>query len=80
MLSNAGLGKALWAEVVAYACHLISKFHVAAYGRKTLIEVWSGKPATNYDFLHVFGCPEYFHVKETKLDPNPRTLYSWALA
>jgi hypothetical protein len=36
------------------------------------MEVWSGKPATDYDFLHVFGCPAYFHVRESKLDPRAK--------
>lgn len=72
MFSNAGLGKALWAEAVAYECHLISRLLVVANGGKTPIEVWFGKPATNYYFLHVFGCFAYFHVKETKLDPRSK--------
>jgi hypothetical protein len=34
------------------------------------MEVWSGKPATDYDSLHVFGTTAYYHVKESKLDPR----------
>ncbi|KAE8691959.1 hypothetical protein F3Y22_tig00110864pilonHSYRG00223 [Hibiscus syriacus] len=37
-------------------------------GRKTPLEVWSGKPATDYDSLYVFGSTAYYHVKESKLD------------
>ncbi|KAK0598290.1 hypothetical protein LWI29_033348 [Acer saccharum] len=56
MLSNAGLGKEFWAE--------------SAIEGKTPIEVWFGKPANDYDSLHVFGSTAYFHVKESKLDPR----------
>ncbi|KAE8732640.1 hypothetical protein F3Y22_tig00001818pilonHSYRG00042 [Hibiscus syriacus] len=41
-------------------------------GRKTPLEVWSGKPATDYDSLHVFGSTAYYHVKESKLDPRAK--------
>ena len=70
MLSNAGLGKEFWAEAVVYASHLINRLPSTANGGKTPMEVWSGKPATDYDSLHVFGCPAYYHVKESKLDPR----------
>ncbi|KAG6394486.1 hypothetical protein SASPL_145072 [Salvia splendens] len=33
-----------------------------------LKEVWSGKPATDYDSLRIFGSIAYFHVTESKLD------------
>ena len=36
---------------------------------KPPLEVWSGKPATDYDSLHVFGSIAYYHVIELKLDP-----------
>lgn len=72
MLSNAGLDKAFWAEAVSYASHLINRLPTAANEGKTPIEVWSGAPATDYDSLHVFGCPAYFHVKESKLDPRAK--------
>ncbi|KAL0446163.1 UNVERIFIED_CONTAM: Retrovirus-related Pol polyprotein from transposon TNT 1-94 [Sesamum latifolium] len=32
------------------------------------MEKWFGKPATDYDSLHVFGSTAYYHVKESKLD------------
>ena len=72
MLSNAGLGKAFWAEAVTYACHLINRLPAAANEGKTPMEVWSGKPATNYDSLRIFGSPAYFHVRESKLDPRAK--------
>ncbi|KAE8703105.1 hypothetical protein F3Y22_tig00110474pilonHSYRG00127 [Hibiscus syriacus] len=68
MLSNAGLGKAFWAEAVTYASHLINRLPSSAIGGKTPLEVWSGKPATDYDSLHIFGSIAYYHVKESKLD------------
>uniref|UniRef100_A0A5B7BZJ7 Putative copia LTR rider n=1 Tax=Davidia involucrata TaxID=16924 RepID=A0A5B7BZJ7_DAVIN len=72
MLSNAGLGKAFWAEAVNYACHIVNRLPAAANDGKTPLEVWSGSLPTDYDQLHVFGCPAYFHVTETKLDPRAK--------
>ncbi|KAE8723957.1 Detected protein of unknown function [Hibiscus syriacus] len=68
MLSNAGLGKAFWDEAVTYAGHLINYLSSSVIGGKTPLEVWSGKPATDYDSLHVFGSTAYYHVNESKLD------------
>ena len=72
MLSISGLGKAFWGEAVAYACHLINRLPSAAIDGKTPIEVWSGKPAADYDKLHIFCCPAYYHVIESKLDPRAK--------
>ncbi|KAG8479661.1 hypothetical protein CXB51_029443 [Gossypium anomalum] len=72
MLSNAGLGKQFWAEAVTYAGHLVNHLPSSALERKTPMEVWSGKPATDYDSLHVFGSTVYYHVKESKLDPRAK--------
>jgi hypothetical protein len=35
------------------------------------MEVWTGTHA-NYDNIHVFGCPAYYHVHDEKLDPRAR--------
>ena len=72
MLSNAGLGKQFWAEAVMYASHLINRLPSAALNGKTPLEVWSGKPANDYDTLRVFGSTAYYHVKESKLDPRAK--------
>ncbi|KAG8502566.1 hypothetical protein CXB51_001088 [Gossypium anomalum] len=72
MLSNAGLGKQFWVEAVTYAGHLVNRLPSSALERKTPMEVWSGKPATDYDSLHVFGSTAYYHVKESKLDPRAK--------
>ena len=72
MLSNAGLGKEFWAEALVYACHLVNRLPSTAIGGKTPLEKWSGKPATDYDSLHVFGSTAYYHVKESKLDPRAK--------
>lgn len=39
---------------------------------KTLMELWSGEPTTDYDSLHVFGSTAYYHVNELKLDPKAK--------
>nr|GFB25837.1 retrovirus-related Pol polyprotein from transposon TNT 1-94 [Tanacetum cinerariifolium] len=72
MLSNAGLGKEFWAEAVTYVCHLVNRFPLIAINRKTPFEKWYGKPATDYDSLHVFDSATYYHVKESKLDPRAK--------
>ncbi|KAG6407742.1 hypothetical protein SASPL_130739 [Salvia splendens] len=38
---------------------------------ETPLEVWSGKPATDYDSLRIFGSIAY-HVTESKLDPRAK--------
>ena len=72
MLSSAGLGMSFWAKAVNYACHLINRLPATAINGKTPIEVWSGKSANDYDKLLVFCCPAYFHVKDSKLDPQAK--------
>ncbi|KAH9764080.1 hypothetical protein KPL70_001401 [Citrus sinensis] len=72
MLSNAGLDKKFWAEIVSYASHLINRLPSAAIGGKTPMEMWSGKHAQDYDSLRIFGCPAYYHVKDSKLDLRAR--------
>ncbi|CAL8991320.1 unnamed protein product [Prunus brigantina] len=37
------------------------------------MDIWSSKPCTNYKYLHIFGCPTYFHVRESKLDSRAKT-------
>ncbi|KAH9669160.1 Integrase catalytic domain-containing protein [Citrus sinensis] len=72
MLSNAGLDKKFWAEAVSYASYLINQMPSVAIGGKTLMEMWLGKHAQNYDSLRIFGCSAYYHVKDGKLDPRAR--------
>ena len=60
MLSNVGLGKQFWVEVVMYASHLINRLPSTALNSKTPLEVWSRKPINDY------------HVKESKLDPRAK--------
>ena len=70
MLSNAGLGKEFQAEAVVYACHLINRLPSTAIEGKTPMKMWTCKPATDYDSLHVFGSTAYYYVKESMLDPR----------
>ena len=67
ILSNTGLDKMFWAEVVSYANYLINQLPSAAIGDKTPMEMWSGKHAQDYDFLRIFGCLVYYHIKNDKL-------------
>ncbi|KAH9684938.1 Integrase catalytic domain-containing protein [Citrus sinensis] len=72
MLSNVGLGKEFWAKVVVYTCYLINHLPSTAIEGKTPIKMWTGNPATDYDYLHIFGSIAYYHVKEFKLDPRAK--------
>ena len=49
MLSNASISECFWAEVLAYACHLVNRLLSFAIGSKTHLEVWSGKVIQDYD-------------------------------
>ncbi|GFS33516.1 hypothetical protein Acr_00g0028940 [Actinidia rufa] len=72
MLSHARLSKAFWAEAVIYASHLVTILPTVGIGGKTPMELWSGKPVTDYDWLYVFGCSAYFHITESKLDSRAK--------
>lgn len=72
MLSNAGLTKGFWGEAIKYASHLVNHLPSATIGGKTPMEKWFGKPITDYDSLHVWGCSAYYHVMESKLDPRAK--------
>ena len=72
MLSQAKLGKEFQAEAVTYASHIINRLPATMNEGKTPLEVWFGSPTTNYDSLHIFGCPTYYHVKDSKLDPRAK--------
>lgn len=72
MLSQSRLSKVFWAEALSYASYIINRLPASALDGKTPKEVWSGQPVYNYDSLHIFGCPAYFHVNESKLDPRAK--------
>ena len=74
MLAQSGLRKSFWTEAINYACHLVNRLPSTAIGGKTPIKVWTGKLAVDYDYLHIFACPAYFCVTETKLDPRAKKL------
>ena len=59
---------------MTYASHHISRLPSSAIGEKTLMEMWSGKAASNYGLLRVFGCPTYYHVSDGKLEPRARKI------
>nr|GFA80675.1 retrovirus-related Pol polyprotein from transposon TNT 1-94 [Tanacetum cinerariifolium]GFA80716.1 retrovirus-related Pol polyprotein from transposon TNT 1-94 [Tanacetum cinerariifolium] len=61
-----------WVEAVTYAFHLVNRLPSTAIDGKTPFEKWYGKPALDYDSLHVFGSTAYYPVKESKLDPREK--------
>ncbi|KAI9199191.1 hypothetical protein LWI28_029090 [Acer negundo] len=50
----------------------VNRLPASALDGKTPKEVWSGQPISDYDRLYIFGCPAYFHVTESKLDPRAK--------
>ena len=61
-VSTAGAGRHFWAKAIKYVCHIVNQLSSAALEKKTLIEVWSGSPATDYQNLRMFRSPAYYHV------------------
>ena len=53
-------------------CHLINYLASTAIDDKIPLEMRTGKPAINYDFLHVFCSIAYYHVNESKLDTKAK--------
>ena len=45
----------------------MNHLRVCGNGGKAPLEVWSGAPIRDYDNLHVFGCPAYYHVTRLKV-------------
>ena len=68
MLSNAGLSKDFWAELINIDYYLVKRSPSTVLECKTHFEVWSGTPA-DYSSLRVFVCPTYAHVNDGKLEP-----------
>ena len=62
LLSNAQLDKSFWAEAIVYASHLINGLSSTAIGSKTLLDIWLGGAAQDYDLLWVFRSLAYFSV------------------
>lgn len=74
MLSNAGVGKELWAEAINTACYLVNRSPSAALGEKRPQEVWHGTPCDYFD-LKIFGCDAYALIpscQRDKLDPKSK--------
>ncbi|KAG6433002.1 hypothetical protein SASPL_104605 [Salvia splendens] len=72
MLSNTGLDREFSAEAITYAQHIVNRLPCSAIDGKTPLEVWSDKPAIDYDSLRIFGSIAYYHVNESKLDPRAK--------
>ncbi|KAK0583590.1 hypothetical protein LWI29_038519 [Acer saccharum] len=65
--SNVNVAKAL-----VYASHIVNRLPASALDGKTPKDVWSRQPVSDYGRLHIFGCPAYFHVTKSKLDPRAK--------
>ena len=68
LLSNARLDKLFWAEAIVYASHLINGLSSTAIGGKTLLDIWSGGAAQDYNLLRTFRSLAYFSAKDGKLN------------
>ena len=58
-----------------YAGYFVNRLLLSVLERKIFMEVWSGKPVTDYDFLYVFGFTVYYYVKELKLDSRAKKVF-----
>ena len=70
MLSNSGLEKHFWVQVVRTTCYLINRSPSTALDGGIPREVWTGKKL-NYSHLKIFGCEAFVHIPKenrTKLD------------
>ncbi|KAG6403761.1 hypothetical protein SASPL_135993 [Salvia splendens] len=72
MLSTARLNRKFWAETITYAQHIVNRLPCSTIDGKTPLEVWSGKPATDYDSLRIFSSVAYYYVTESKLDSRAK--------
>jgi len=72
LVVNSGLKKTFWADTMTYASHLINRLPSSTIGDKILMEMWSGKAASDYNMLRVFGCPAFYHLSDGKLEPRAR--------
>jgi len=72
LLSNVSLDKSFCAEALKYTSHLMNNLSLTMIGGKTLLDIWSGRAAQDYKLLRVYGCPDYFGVKEDKLNPREK--------
>ena len=63
LLSDARLDRSFWTEAIVYASHLINGLSSTAIGSKTLLDIWSGGAAQNYDLLRVFRSLAYLVPK-----------------
>lgn len=69
MLSDSGMPRKFWGEAAKTTCVLINKSPSSAVEFKMPDNKWYGK-ASGYDYLRVFGCRTYAHVKQDKLEPR----------
>ena len=69
MLSESGLSKHFWAEATNTTVYLINRSPCSAINFQTLMHAWTGKK-TNLSHLKPFGCIEYIHVNQGKLNPR----------
>ena len=71
MLSNSRLNRSFRAKAINTTCYLLNRSASTAIDFRTVIKVWSNKPA-KYLMLKVFGCSTYHHVSEGKLEPKAK--------
>jgi len=57
---------------MTYASHLINRLLSFAIVEKTLMELWSGKAASDYGMLLVFGCSAYYHMSDGKFEQRAK--------
>lgn len=67
MLLSSGLSKDFWGEAMSTAAFLINRCPSSAIDFEIPEERWTGR-SVHYEYLRVFGCAAYAHIKQDKLD------------
>ena len=71
-MRTAGPPDSFWAEAAKTACYIVNRSSSTVIGLKTMMEMWTGKPA-DYSHIHAFGCSVYvMYNAQERAKLNPR--------
>ena len=66
MISNAGLTKDFWGEVISMACYNVNRTSFVTLDFKIFEKIWLDAP-TDYSDIKIFGYPTYMYMNNRKL-------------
>lgn len=56
-------------EALSYVSHLIKRLLAVRNKEKIPFKVWYAYSTIDYDYLHIFCCPTYYHIRKNTLEP-----------